>query len=108
MVVVINNDAGFVGTGRSAGASPCRRIRSAHKMLQMPYFAVALEPVRWAWLNGVMTGYGVSGEFGPNDQLTRAQMAAVLPKTVHVRAPLLSWSMLTPCVVPWPSAMYNC
>lgn len=36
------------------------------------------EPVRWAWLNGVMTGYGVSGEFGPNDQLTRAQMAAVL------------------------------
>ena len=37
------------------------------------------EPVRWAWLHGVMTGYADgSGLFGTGDELTRAQMAAVL------------------------------
>ncbi len=37
------------------------------------------EAVRWAWLHGVMTGYADgSGLFGTGDELTRAQMAAVL------------------------------
>ena len=37
------------------------------------------EPVRWAWLHGVMIGYADgSGLFGTGDELTRAQMAAVL------------------------------
>lgn len=39
------------------------------------------EAVRWAWLSGLMTGYGdgpSAGLFGTGDVLTRAQLAAVL------------------------------
>ena len=36
------------------------------------------ETVRWAWLSDVMTGYAGTDLFGPDDDLTRAQMAAVL------------------------------
>ena len=39
------------------------------------------EAVRWAWLNGVMTGYAdgpLAGLFGTGDVLTRSQFAAAL------------------------------
>ena len=36
------------------------------------------EAVRWAWLSGVMRGYGDGTVFGVGDDLTRAQMAGVL------------------------------
>ena len=39
------------------------------------------EAVRWAWLNGVMTGYAdgpLAGLFGTGDVLTRSQLAAAL------------------------------
>ena len=35
------------------------------------------EAVRWADSTGVVTGYG-NGKFGPNDPITREQMAAML------------------------------
>ena len=36
------------------------------------------EPVRWAWLSGVMTGYGDGETFGALNTITRAEMAQVL------------------------------
>ena len=35
------------------------------------------EPIRWAAANGIVSGYG-KGKFGPNDELTREQLATIL------------------------------
>ena len=35
------------------------------------------EAVNWAYANGIVSGYG-DGRFGPNDNITREQMATIL------------------------------
>ena len=35
------------------------------------------DPVRWASLNGIVSGYG-DGRFGPNDRVTRQDFALIL------------------------------
>ena len=37
--------------------------------------------VDWAVANGIVSGYG-DGRFGPNDQITREQMAVMLDKFI--------------------------
>ena len=41
-------------------------------------------PVAWAAANGIVTGYG-DGRFGPNDTITRQQMAAILYRYAQYR-----------------------
>ena len=49
---------------------------------ELPFTDVAegawyAEAIRWAAANGIVNGYG-DGTFGPNDQLTREQLAVIL------------------------------
>ena len=42
------------------------------------------EAIRWAAANGIVTGYG-NGKFGPNDVLTREQLAAILYRYAKIK-----------------------
>jgi len=50
------------------------RKRSIHRRADDMWYADA---VNWAAANGIVSGYG-NGLYGPNDEITREQMAAML------------------------------
>jgi len=53
------------------------------------------EAIRWAAANGIVNGYG-DGTFGPNDQLTREQLAAILCRYANYKGMNTNEGELTP------------
>ncbi|MDD3022986.1 MAG: S-layer homology domain-containing protein [Syntrophomonadaceae bacterium] len=49
----------------------------AHTFTDCDYVAYYGKYIAWAAENGIISGYG-NGRFGPDDQITREQMAAIL------------------------------
>ena len=70
---VLYNMAGgpLAGTGTSAGWFPT-------EFSDVEAWAWYAEPILWASQAGVVTGYGETGTFGPNDDVTREQAATML------------------------------
>lgn len=66
----------------------------------------AYDPIKWAFDNNVMHGYGSSDMFGPQDHLTRAQCATILARINGDPAPSvddgMNWAVEHGVIHGWP------